>query len=89
MVLLSFALSACGVLPGGGRFYSDYRNADTYAAIGANRTKVRYDFGKPDKIITRGPAEEWIYYNRQGGATFTFSFNPQGMLVATDIAKLE
>lgn len=90
LFVLCIFISGCGVLPGGGRFYSDYNNVENYAIIGANRTKVRYDFGKPDVINDiNGTIEQWIYYKRQDGKTFTFDFNPQGQLVSTNIAEAQ
>ena len=89
LTLSVFLLSGCGALPGGGRMYSDYHNAQTYAEIGATRMKVRGDFGKPDEKLVNGIIETWVYTNRQKGSTFKFQFNPQGMLISTEIIEME
>lgn len=85
LMLACIVWSSCGIVPGCGRLFSDSQKAGHYALSGATKTRVKMDWGKPDKILENDSSETWIYYNRQDGEAFKFAFNKKGMLVVTNI----
>ena len=84
-VVIFLAVSGCGIIPGGGRLFSDYHKASHYAVRGASQARVKMDWGKPDKVFQIDGGETWIYYDRQDGKTFKFTFDKKGKLILTNI----
>ena len=87
--LLVLLVNSCGVIPGGGRFYSDSENVANYSIYGASSAKVRGDFGKPDKIEKTQSGETWTYSNREGGKTYRFRFDPDGKFLSVGFEEKE
>ena len=85
ILIISIILSGCGLIPGGGRFFSDYHRASQYVVSGASKTRVRMDWGKPDKILKTEKGESWVYSVRQDAKTFTFNFDSNDRLISTNI----
>lgn len=85
LIILAVFMYGCGIIPGGGRLFSDYHKASHYAVSGASKTKVKLDWGKPDEVIELDDGEIWIYHDRQDGKTFKFNFDKKGKLILTNI----
>jgi hypothetical protein len=85
LIFVCVMANGCGLIPGGGRFFSDYHKTSQYVVSGASKTRVRMDWGKPDEIVETDEKETLIYFNRQDGKTFKFVFDKKGKLVLTNI----
>lgn len=90
LLLMCFALAGCGIIPGGGRLVSDYNKTSSYMMYGGSKTRVGWDFGKPDeKYVYEDKSEIWIYNDRQDGKTFAFVFSPKGAIVQSSVGYPE
>ena len=82
-----FLYCGCGIVPGGGRLYSDYEKTAHYTLSGASKFSVKSDWGTPDQVYETETGETWVYGNRQDGKTFQFHFDRRGALVSSRIDK--